>query len=268
MIDEVDRETLHPPVLVRAQQLAHAARCRRRRRSAARTIGRSPEMPAATGPTADRRRAGCASDGAPEAAIGVDQRRGEPLEVGGLARPRRRGGAAAPAPASTRASSRGRTRCGRDGGRSGPSAPPRVARDDRPERDARDLAGRDSSTRQRSAKTGSSTVPTVFDSGRPSLIAMRGRQRAAAAEEARAVGLVLRRPERRRLRRPRSARPRSRLRRRARRDASRQRVELRRGARSARTSSRRPDARCRSRAWSAPARRTTSARSRACAGRC
>ena len=53
------------------------------------------------------------------------------------------------------------------------------------------------------AKIGSSTVPTVFDSGRPSMHRDRGPDAAAAAEKARAVGFELalcRRPRRRRRR--------------------------------------------------------------------
>ena len=48
-----------------------------------------------------------------------------------------------------------------------------------------------SDTRQRRLKIGSSTAPTVFDSGRPSMTETGRADRPAAAEEARAVRLVL-----------------------------------------------------------------------------
>ena len=119
----------------------------------------------------------------------------------------------------------------------------------------------------RRLKIGSSTAPTVFDSGRPSMHRDRRADRAAAAEEAGAVGLVLddpagllldgrdvRGPDRRLV--ARSAAGGSPA---ARRCSGR--------TRSARTGSGRPGGRRRRPAARARSRRTTSARSRGAASR-
>ena len=115
-----------------------------------------------------------------------------------------------------------------------------------------------SRTRQRRLKIGSSTAPTVFESGRPSRIETGVRIDAAAAEEAGAVGLVLddRRPSSSSTattwaaqigRSSRDARP-------ARRE---ERVERRGRTRSGRTGSGRPGGRRRPPAARARSRRRT-----------
>ena len=173
------------------------------------TIGRSPEI--ACGHSADcgpAPRAIAASDGRGSAR----RRRGSAPRAAGSRPPparRCRDGAAAPAPASRRASAPGRRRCGRGACRSGRAAPRATARPASRRRSApsRPAGSAPAGAARRSDRA---PCPTVFDSGRSSTIAVGVGGGAAAAEEAGPVGLVLLsgrppRPRRRRNAPPRPA---------------------------------------------------------------
>jgi hypothetical protein len=188
---EVDGQALQAPVLVRAQQLAHLREvgdvvdAQQHDRQVARDrVG--PQARLRSRPARDRARRRA------EAGVGVQERRREALEVRRLLGadveeaeldlglgPRERLGAVEGAAVVVLV----------DRGRRAPRASPRP-----PSRTRRARPRPAEPHPRRSAKIGSSTVPTVFDSARPSR-SPRPRDRPAAPDEARAVGLELRRPE-------------------------------------------------------------------------
>ena len=177
-----------------------------------RTIGRSPEIPYGHRPG---RAAFVASQHVgrrPQRGVGIEDPVGEALEEVRLVGRRCRGDGAAPAPGSRPGSRPARTWPARGTCRRGRA--PRHATRRRPSRRsrARWRPGR-SETRQRRLKIGSSTAPTVFDSGRPSITEIGRPDRTTTAEEAGSIGFVLDQAAAHPLRRPRRARPRSALRR-------------------------------------------------------
>ena len=236
---QIDRELLHPPVFVCPQQLAddaevldvvdpqqddrqvagNAVRPQRRcvRRAAANRVRGRPQR--------RHRRRGCGRRAA---------------ETGSLRRRRCRGDAAAPAPVSRPGSPRARRRWRRDACRPG-RAPRRATPRPRPEGRRTRRARRDAHAAAQ-AKIGSSTVPAVFERGRPSSTATgsrisrpRPRKRArsvsnsAVADDLAFHHRKMRRPDFRLVWRAAPAR-------------GQERAELRQGTRSARTAWRTPDA--------------------------
>ena len=187
---EVDVEQLQAPVLVGAQQLADDVEVldlvdpdeddRQVAGDAVRP--RAPGAPRSVAGEHARRR--------PQRRIGVEDPVGEALEEVRLVRRRCRGGGAGPGPASRRGSRPART---------WPESRYLSARSSTSSRDSATTVAKiawavapgASRTRRRRLKIGSSTAPTVFESGRPSMTETGDRTDRPAAEEAGAVGLVL-----------------------------------------------------------------------------
>ena len=135
------------------------------------TIGRSPEMPMGQSPGCPPAPRRMVSEDGPQRRSGIAA--GGRRDAGtGRPRPDRcRGGEAAPAPGSRPAWPPARTRWRRDACRPG-RAPPRGMSATTVQKAMRTIAPGATRTRRRRAKIGSSTVPTVLESGRPSITAI------------------------------------------------------------------------------------------------